>query len=166
MRLISVNAGLPREVQWRGRSVSTSIWKTPVDGRVHVGFLNVDGDRQSDLSVHGGRDKAVYVYPSEHYPYWREQLPGFDLSWGSFGENFTIEGLLESDVSAGDRLDIGTASFVITEPRTPCYKLGIRFGREDMIKRFLESGRSGFYLRVLAEGEVGAGDAVVRASGP
>ena len=161
MQLISVNVGLPRVVQWRGRSVLTSIWKTSLQRRVHVGFLNIDGDQQSDLSVHGGRDKAVYVYPSEHYAYWREQLPDFELPWGSFGENFTIEGLLENDVAIGDELDVGTASFVITQPRTPCFKLAIRFGREDMIKRFLRSRRPGFYLRVLREGEVGAGDAIV-----
>lgn len=160
MRLLSVNGGLPRDVESRGRIVQTSIWKSPREGRVRVNRLNVEGDQQSDLSVHGGIDKAVYVYPSEHYELWRRELPGMDIPWGAFGENFTIEGLLESDVRIGDRLTIGSAQFEVTQPRLPCYKLGIRFGRDDMIKRFLLSGRSGFYLAVLREGEIGAGDAI------
>ena len=160
MKLVSVNVGLPREVDWRGRSVRTSIWKTPVAGRVGVRRLNLDGDQQSDLSVHGGAEKAVYVYPAEHYAYWRRELPGMDLPWGVFGENFTFEGLLEDGVKIGDRLQVGSAAFFVTQPRMPCYKLGIRFGREDMVKRFLQSGRTGFYLAVLREGEVGAGDAI------
>jgi MOSC domain-containing protein YiiM len=155
-----VNVGLPREVEWRGRTVRTSIWKTPVEGRVRVGRLNLEGDRQSDLSVHGGAEKAVYVYPSEHYAYWGRELPGIDLSWAAFGENFTTQGLFEDGVKIGDRLGIGSAEFVVTQPRMPCYKLGIRFGREDIIKRFLKSGRTGFYLAVLREGEVGSGDLI------
>lgn len=160
MRIVSVNVGRPREVDWHGRAVHTSIWKLPVEGRVRVGRLNVEGDQQSDLSVHGGADKAVYVYPSEHYAYWRDELRGMDLPWGAFGENLTTEGLLEGAIHIGDCIRAGTAEFVVTQPRLPCYKLGIRFGRDDMVKRFLASGRSGFYLAVLSEGEVGSGDRV------
>ena len=159
MKIISVNAGGPRDVAWRGRIVRTSIWKNPVDGRVRVRALNIDGDEQSDLSVHGGEDKAVYVYPSEHYAFWG------DFPWGAFGENFTTEGLLEHDVRIGDRLRAGSAEFVVTQPRFPCYKLGIRFGSEKMIVRFLRSGRSGFYLAVLREGDVAAGDEIALVRG-
>ena len=158
MRLLSINVGLPREVDWRGETVQTSIFKSPVVGRVPVRTLNLEGDQQSDLSVHGGIDKAVYAYPSEHYAYWREELPGMDLPWGAFGENFTTEGLLEGSVRIGDRLRAGSAQFVVTQPRMPCFKLGIRFGRPDMVKRFQRSGRSGFYLAIVQEGEVTAGD--------
>ena len=160
MKLLSVNVGLPREVEWRGRKVRTSIWKNPKKGRVEVARLNLAGDEQSDLSVHGGADKAVYAYPAEHYAFWRTELPDMDLSWGAFGENLTIEGLIESQAMIGDRILIGSAEFVVTQPRMPCFKLGIRFGREDMVKRFLRSGRTGFYLAVLREGEVGAGDRI------
>jgi MOSC domain-containing protein YiiM len=160
MKVVSVNVGLPREVVVRGETVLTSIFKEPVAGRVRVETLNIEGDRQSDLTVHGGAEKAVYVYPSEHYAFWRQELPDFDLPWGSFGENLTVEGLFEDRVPIGDMLEIGTASFVVTQPRMPCYKLGIRFGRMDMVKRFLRSGRSGFYLSVSKEGEIGAGDAI------
>jgi len=159
-QLVSVNVGLPREVDWHGRVVRTSIWKEPVDGAVRVGALNLDGDQQSDLSVHGGTEKAVYVYPREHYEYWKQELPGRDLSWGAFGENLTTEGLLEPDVRIGDRLRIGSAEFLVTQPRMPCFKLGVRFGRDDMVKRFLRSGRSGFYLAVVREGDVKRGDAI------
>jgi MOSC domain-containing protein YiiM len=138
----------------------TSIYKSPAAGRVAVRWLNLDGDEQSDLTVHGGVDKAVYVYPSEHYAFWKNELPDAQLEWGAFGENFTISGLLESTVQIGDRLRIGTAEFTVTQPRMPCFKLGIKFGRDAIIKRFLESRRSGFYLRVEREGEVGAGDAI------
>src|SRR3989475_5271479 len=157
MKLLSVNVGLPREIEWRGKLVRTSIFKAPVPGRVRVAALNLENDEQSDLSVHGGVDKAVYAYPSEHYSFWREELPGVDLPWGMFGENFTTEGLLEEDVRIGDRLQVGSAEFVVTQPRMPCYKLGIRFGRDDMVKRFLQSGRTGFYLAVLREGEAVSG---------
>jgi MOSC domain-containing protein YiiM len=160
MRLISINAGLPREVPWDGKTITTSIWKEPVTGRVRVSALNIEGDRQSDLSVHGGADKAVYVYPSEHYAYWRERLPGVEFPWGAFGENFTSEGLAEDSVRIGDRLRIGSAEFAVTQPRMPCFKLGIRFGRPQMVKMFMKSGRTGFYLAVTREGEAAAGDRV------
>ncbi|HEX9398335.1 MAG TPA: MOSC domain-containing protein [Burkholderiales bacterium] len=160
MKIVSVNVGQPREVEWRGRRVRTSIFKSPVPGRVRVDRENLEGDRQSDLAVHGGRDKAVYAYPSEHYPAWRGEMPDLEFPWGAFGENLTTEGLLEDTVRLGDRLRAGSAEFVVTQPRMPCYKLGIRFGRPDMVKRFLRSGRSGFYLAVLREGELAAGDAV------
>ena len=127
---------------------------------MRVTSLNIDGDQQSDLSVHGGRDKAVYVYPSEHYEFWRQELPDADLPWGAFGENLTSEGLLETDVAIGDRIQVGSVEFVVTQPRQPCFKLGIRFGRDDMIKRFLVSGRSGFYVAVVQEGELAAGDSI------
>ncbi len=158
MKLISVNVGLPREITVNDRTVRTSIWKDPVQGRVHVSKLNLDGDEQSDLTVHGGVDKAVYLYPSEHYAYWRAQLPGVELPWGVFGENFSAEGILEDQIRIGDRLRIGSAEFVVTQPRMPCYKLGIRFNRPDIVKHFLQSKRTGFYLAVLREGEVGQGD--------
>ena len=159
MKLLSVNVGLPREIEWKSKIVRTSIFKAPVSGPARVAKLNVDGDRQSDLTVHGGIDKAVYVYPSEHYRFWHGELPGVELPWGVFGENFTTEGLLE-DIRIGDRLGIGSAEFVVTQPRMPCFKLGIRFNRADMVKRFLESGRTGFYLAVSKEGEVAAGDSI------
>jgi MOSC domain-containing protein YiiM len=160
MKLLSVNVGLPRELEWKGQIVRTSIFKEPVAGRVRVSTLNVEGDQQSDLTVHGGVDKAVYAYPSEHYPFWRQELPGMDLPWGVFGENFTTEGLFEETVHIGDRLRIGSAEFVVTQPRMPCFKLGIRFNRSDMVKRFLQSGRTGFYFAVLKEGEVTVGDSI------
>ena len=160
MKLLSVNVGLPREALWNGKLVRTSIFKAPVKGHVRVATLNLEGDKQSDLSVHGGTDKAVYAYPSEHYPFWREELPGMDLPWAMFGENFTTEGMLEEVVHIGDRLRVGSAEFVVTQPRMPCYKLAIRFGRPDIIKRFLQSGRTGFYLAVLREGEVTASDSI------
>jgi MOSC domain-containing protein YiiM len=159
-RLVAVSTGRPREVEWQGEKVLTSIFKAPVAGRVRVRRLNIEGDEQSDLEVHGGEDKAVYAYPAEHYAYWREQLPGVPLSWGAFGENLTTEGLLESGVHIGDRFRIGSAEFAVTEPRMPCYKLALRFGRSDMVKRFMKSGRTGFYLAVRKEGEIGAGDAI------
>ena len=124
-----------------------------------AGF-NLDGDRQSDLTVHGGERKAAYIYPSEHYEFWRQELPGIDLPWGSFGENFTTEGLLESDVRAGDRLAMGSAEFAVTQPRLPCYKLGIRFGNDEMVKRFLQSGRPGFYVAIVRKGDVARGDLI------
>jgi MOSC domain-containing protein YiiM len=161
MKLLSVNVGLPREVKWDGRIIRTSIFKTSVAGRVHVRKINLDGDQQSDLTVHGGVDKAVYVYPSEHYAFWRDALPKTDLNWGAFGESFTTEGALDDKaVRIGDRFRIGSTELVVTQPRIPCFKLGIRFGRPDMVKRFLHSGRNGFYLNVAKEGEVGAGDCI------
>ena len=149
-------------MQWRGRSVQTSIFKTPVSQRVHVTRENIEGDQQSDLSVHGGPEKAVYAYPAEHYDFWRREMPNAELPWGAFGENFTTAGLLEDDVWIGDRYHVGTTELVVTQPRMPCYKLAVRFGQTEMVKRFHESRRSGFYLAVEREGEVGAGDAVVR----
>jgi len=163
-RVISVNVGQPREVLWRGRTVTTGIFKEPVQGRVAVRSLNLNGDKQADLSVHGGLDKAVYAYPAEHYSYWQKELPGMQLPWGIFGENLTTEGVLEDDVNIGDQFRIGSAEMMVTQPRMPCYKLGIRFGRDDIIKRFMSAGRPGFYLRVLLEGEVGAGDTIERIS--
>jgi MOSC domain-containing protein YiiM len=123
-------------------------------------LLNVDGDEQSDLSVHGGADKAVYVYPAEYYSDWSAELPAADLPWGAFGENFTTEGLLEDRVSIGDRLRVGSAEFVVTQPRMPCFKLGIRFGRPDMVKRFHQKQLTGFYLSVVREGQVAAGESI------
>ena len=160
MQLVSVNVGLPREVAWHGRVVRTSIWKDPVEGLVQVSSLNLAGDQQSDLSVHGGKEKAVYAYPREHYEYWRRELPATDLAWGAFGENFTTEGLLEPDIRIGDRIRVGSAEFLVTQPRMPCFKLGVRFGRDDMVKRFLRSGRPGFYLAVIREGEVASGNSL------
>lgn len=162
MKLVAISVGGPQEVEWRGRRIRTSIFKTPISGRVHVARGNVEGDQQSDLSVHGGPDKAVYAYPLEHYAFWRLELPEAELTWGAFGENFTTEGLLEDEVWIGDRYRVGTAELVVTQPRMPCYKLGVRFGRPDMAKRFLRSGRSGFYLGVEREGEVGPRDAIER----
>jgi MOSC domain-containing protein YiiM len=158
VKLLSVNAGLPREVEWRGKVVVTSIFKAPIAGRARVSRLNIQGDQQSDLSVHGGVDKAVYAYPSEHYSFWRNELPGVDYPWGGFGENLTTEGLMEDSVHIGDRFRIGSAEFMVTQPRMPCFKLGIRFKRPDMVKRFLRSRRTGFYFAVLREGDVGVGD--------
>lgn len=160
MKLVSINVGLPREITVAGKTVQTSIWKYPVQGRIRISTLNLDGDQQSDLSVHGGVDKAVYLYPSEHYSYWRAQLADLDLPWGAFGENFTSEGIVEDQVTIGARLRVGSAEFMVTQPRMPCFKLGIRFNRRDIVKRFLESKRSGFYLSVIREGEVEKGNAI------
>jgi MOSC domain-containing protein YiiM len=168
MRLASVNTGMPREVSWHGRIVTTAIFKEPVKGRVALRKLNLDGDRQADLTVHGGEHKAVYCYPLAHYDYWKKELPGRELSMGMFGENFTLDdgrevlpsgqGLVEESVHLGDRFSVGTAEVAVTQPRLPCYKIGVRFGSDDMVKRFLASGRTGFYVAVVREGEVGAGD--------
>jgi MOSC domain-containing protein YiiM len=158
MKLISVNTGLPRDVTWHGRNVTTGIFKYPVEGRVALARLNLDGDRQADLSVHGGEHKAVYCYPIEHYDYWKGELPGRELPLAVFGENFTTTGLTEDFVHLGDRFAVGSAQLVVTQPRLPCYKLGVRFQSDEMVKRFLASGRTGFYVAVTKEGEVGAGD--------
>lgn len=163
MKLVSVNTGLPREVMWHGRNVATGIFKEPVDSRVFLRKLNLDGDRQADLSVHGGEYKAVYCYPLAHYDYWQRELPERELPMGIFGENFTLDsldGLLEESVHLGDRFSVGSAEVVVTQPRLPCYKLGIRFEADDMVKRFFISRRTGFYLAVTMEGEVGVGDDV------
>jgi MOSC domain-containing protein YiiM len=162
MRVVSVNVGLPRTVSSNGREVTTGIFKAPVAGRVRVGRLNLDGDRQADLAVHGGPAKAVYAYPLAHYAFWRDEL-GEDLPFGAFGENLTIEGLpLEEDAAIGDRFRVATTELVVTQPRLPCFKLALRFGRADMVKRFLASRRTGYYLRVAVEGDVAAGDPVTR----
>lgn len=158
MKLISINVGRPQLVMRDGEAVSTAIFKQPIDGRVMLRTLNLDGDRQADLSVHGGPTKAVYVYPAEHYEFWRHELPEMELPYGMFGENFTATGFSETSLNIGDQFQIGSALVMVTEPRMPCYKLGIRFGRTDIIRRFLVSERSGFYLAVLEEGEVGIGD--------
>jgi MOSC domain-containing protein YiiM len=160
MKLVSVNTGLPREVTWRARKVTTAIYKQPVHGRVALRKLNLDGDRQADLSVHGGEYKAVYCYPLIHYDYWKRGLPGRELPMGIFGENFTLDGLLEESVHLGDQFSVGSAEVVVTQPRLPCYKLGVRFEADDMVKRFFASGRTGFYFAVIREGEVGAGDEI------
>jgi len=145
---------------WHGRSVTTGIYKDPVQGRVRLRKLNLDGDRQADLTVHGGKYKAVYCYPLSHYEYWKRESPGRELPMGTFGENFTIDGLPEDSVHIGDRFSVGSAEVIVTQPRLPCYKLGVRFQSDDMVKRFLASGRTGFYLAVTREGEVGTGDEV------
>jgi MOSC domain-containing protein YiiM len=160
MKLISINVGRPRLVMRGGETVSTAIFKAPVQGRVMLRALNLDGDRQADLNVHGGPTKAVYAYPSEHYEFWRRELPDKELPWGMFGENFTTEGLTEESVNIGDQFRIGETVVMVTEPRLPCYKLGIKFGRPDILKRFLASGRTGFYLSVVQEGAVEAGDSI------
>jgi MOSC domain-containing protein YiiM len=160
MKLISVNVGLPRVVMSNGEPVSTGIFKEPVAGHVMLRTLNLDGDRQADLSVHGGPSKAVYVYPSEHYDYWKHELPEMKQPWGMFGENFTSAGVFESELNIGDKFRVGSAVVMVTEPRMPCYKLGIKFGRPDIVKRFLASERTGFYFAVLQESEVGVGDSI------
>lgn len=158
MKLLSVQVGRPRTVKWHGKVVSTGIYKNPVEGRLLLHLFNLKGDEQADLTVHGGRDKAVYVYPSEHYPFWRKEYPDLPFQPGWFGENFTTEGLDERMVCIGDQFRIGGALVVVTQPRMPCFKLGIRLGKPDAVKRFHASGRCGFYLGVLQEGEVGPGD--------
>ena len=160
MSVVSVNVGLPREVVWQGKTVLTSIFKEPVAGRVTVRRLNLDGDRQADLTVHGGKNKAVYAYPSEYYSYWRAEFPNMHLPWSMFGENLTLAGLVDDTVHIGDHFRVGSAILTVTQPRLPCYKLGIKFGRDDMLKRFLDSGLTGFYFAVLEEGEVAAGDPI------
>ena len=162
MKLLSVNVGQPREVLYKGRMVATSIFKSPVSGRVMLRTLNIDGDKQADLSVHGGRYKAAYVYPHEHYAYWSRELGRDDFTFGQFGENLTIEGLTEQTVHIGDVFRIGAAIVQVTQPRVPCFKLGIRMGDAAFQKQFHNAGRTGFYVRVLDEGEIGAGDAIER----
>jgi MOSC domain-containing protein YiiM len=160
MQVISVNVGLPREVVWKGQTVLTGIFKETVKGKVAVRGLNLDGDRQADLTVHGGPEKAIYAYPAEYYTFWREQFPEMDLPWGMFGENLTVTGLLDETVHIGDHFQVGSAKLMVTQPKLPCYKLGLKFGRDDMLKRFLHRGMTGFYFSVLDEGEVAAGDPI------
>lgn len=162
VELVSVNVGLPREVAWRGEQVLTGIFKRPVAGVTRVVRHNLEGDAQADLSSHGGENKAVYGYPCEHYPHWRREYPELELSWGAFGENLTTRGLLEGDLRIGDRFRVGTAVLAVSQPRMPCFKLGIRFGRPDVVKRFVRSGLSGFYFSIVREGELAAGDELVR----
>lgn len=160
-RIVSVNVGTVHHLgQIRGKPVQSGFIKKPVLGPVNAGRLNLEGDRQADLTVHGGVDKAVYAYPSEHYPYWAQKYPKMEIPWGSFGENFTTEGLLEDEVHVGDRFAVGSAEFAVTQPRFPCYKLGLRFGTQAILKTFLDSERSGYYLKVLREGKVKAGDSL------
>src|SRR5579862_9176274 len=161
MELVSLNVGLPRDVVWHDQTVTTGIFKSPTTARIRLRKLNLDGDRQADLTVHGGEHKAVYCYPVEHYDYWRKKLPGRDLPPGAFGENLTTEGLLEENVHLGDRFAINDAEVVVTQPRLPCYKLGVRFGSDEMVKKFLASRRTGFYLAVTREGTVATGDEIV-----
>jgi MOSC domain-containing protein YiiM len=162
MKVLSVNVALPRLAVWKGQTFSTGIFKKPVAGPVMMRTLDLDGDRQADLSVHGGPYKAVYAYPSEHYEFWRKEFPGMELPWGQFGENLTTEGLNEQDTHIGDVLRIGQAAVQVTQPRVPCLKLAAKFQRDDILKRFLQSGRSGFYFSVLEEGLVAAGDEIER----
>jgi MOSC domain-containing protein YiiM len=162
VKLLSVNVGLPRDAVWRGEIVRTGIFKSPVAGRVAMHGDNLDGDGQADLRVHGGADKAVYGYPSEHYAYWTDWLGAGALPWGAFGENLTTEGMLETDICIGDRFRIGSALLEVSQPRIPCSKLALRHERADLPKHFLASGRSGFYFRIVSEGELGAGDEIER----
>jgi MOSC domain-containing protein YiiM len=164
MRVLSVNVGLPREVVWRGKPITTGIYKEPVAGPVPLRKLNLAGDRQADLRVHGGPEKAVYLYPSEFYERWSRERPDLQFGPGTFGENLTTEGLVDDDVSVGDRFRIGTAELVVTQPRLPCFKLGIKMGRDEFVLEFLERGLFGFYLAVAREGEVEAGDRIVALS--
>lgn len=160
MRLVSLNVGMPKPVKGPKGQVTTGIFKSPVSGRLTLRRYNLDGDGQADLRYHGGEHKAVYAYPYEHYAYWRERLNRDDFTFGQFGENLTTEGLLETEVHIGDIYCIGTASIQVTQPRQPCYKLGIRMGRPEIVKEFLESERSGIYFRVVEEGELAAGDPI------
>jgi MOSC domain-containing protein YiiM len=160
LRLLSLNVGLPRQVRFQGELVTTGIFKKPVQGSVRLRKLNLEGDKQADLKVHGGVDKAVYAYAGEHYDYWRQELPDMSLPWGMFGENFTTEGMFEESVNIGDQFKVGTANLIATQPRMPCYKLGVKFGSMDMIKRFLASGLTGVYFKVMKEGKLEQGDEI------
>jgi len=158
MKVVSVNVGLPKQISYGRRQVVTSIFKEPLEGRVKVTTLNLDGDAQADLSVHGGLDKAIYSYSEEHYKYWKEVYPTIVMPFGMFGENLTTQGLNEDTVNIGDQYQIGSSRLVVTQPRMPCYKLGIKFGRMDILEKFINSQRPGIYYKVLEEGELGAGD--------
>lgn len=160
MKIVSLNVALPRLTTWRTQTINTGIFKQPVSGPVQLRTLNLDGDRQADLAVHGGPFKAVYAYPSEHYEFWRQELPGTQMPWGMFGENFTTEEIFETDLHIGDRLQIGSTILVVRQPRIPCYKLAAKFRRDDILARFLRSGRSGFYFSVEQEGQVESGESV------
>lgn len=160
MKLISLNTARPQLIIYKGETISTGIFKKPVSSAVMLRTLNLDGDRQADLSVHGGPFKAVYGYPSEHYEYWQRELPGYELPWAAFGENFTTVGLSEDDLHVGDRFRVGGSVLMVRQLRMPCYKLAAKFRRDDMIDRFLHSSRSGFYFSVEQEGEVREGDSI------
>jgi MOSC domain-containing protein YiiM len=160
MQLLSINVGQPEKVKYKGKQVSTSIFKTPVKGPVKVNTLNLEGDRQADLTVHGGVYKAVYLYPTEHLDYWRRQYPEKQFNYGSFGENLSTSGLLETDICIGDQLRIGSAEFSVTSPRFPCFKLGIKMNDSGIIKAFMQANRSGFYLMVLKEGVISPGQGI------
>ena len=161
-RLLSVNVGLPRDIEWQGKTVHTAVWKTPVQGRRMARRLNVDGDGQGDLAGHGGEHRAVFVYQIESYRYWENQLGRNDFTYGQFGENFTVEGLADTEVCIGDHYRIGDALFEVTQPRVTCYRVGIRMNEPRMAALLVSHGRPGFYFRVLEEGEVGAGDEIVK----
>ena len=161
-KILSINVSLPKEIDFEGQMVTTGIFKEPIEGRIMLRTLNLDGDKQADLTVHGGPDKAVYAYPIEHYEFWRKVYPNMEMPNGMFGENFTIGGLMENEVSVGDAFEIGSSKVIATQPRMPCYKLGVKFGRMDVLKKFLASGRSGIYFKVLEEGEVGPGDSIIK----
>lgn len=160
MKVISVNVGLPRQHEFNGEQVTTAIFKEPVEGKVALRSLNFDGDQQADLTVHGGPLQAAYLYPAEHYEFWKQELPEYNYNWGMFGENLTVTGLFENELNVGDVFQIGAARVRITQPRVPCSKLNLRFGRNDMVKRFAKKLFTGFYIEVLEEGAVGAGDSI------
>jgi len=161
-RLLSVNVGLPRDIEWKGRTVHTAIWKNPVRGRCRVARLNIEGDGQADLTAHGGEQRAVFAYQIESYRHWEKELKRTGFVYGQFGENFTMEGLPDDDVCIGDRYQIGSALFEVTQPRVTCYRIGIRMNEPHMPALLTSNGRPGFYFRVLQEGEVGAGDEIVK----
>ncbi len=161
MRVIAVNVGTLRPILWRGKQLKTGIFKHSIGRRVTVRLHGLDGDQQGDLKLHGGIDKAVYVYPKEHYEYWQHKFPNLTFTWGMFGENLTIEGALEDTMYIGSKWRIGSTQFEIVQPREPCFKLGIKFGNPTVVKQFLSSGRSGWYLKVITEGEIGTGDQIV-----
>jgi len=160
LKLLSLNVGLPRQVKFQNELVTTGIFKEPVRGRVRLRKLNLDGDKQADLTVHGGADKAIYAYAEEHYSYWQTEFHDMSLPWGMFGENFTTQGMVEEMVNVGDQFQVGTAKVVATQPRMPCYKLGVKFGRMDVIKKFLASGLTGIYFKVIREGDIEQGDEI------
>ena len=161
-KILSVNVSIPKEVEFEGQKVTTGIFKEPVEGRIKLRSFNLDGDKQADLTVHGGPDKAAYAYPIEHYQFWRGVYPNIEMPNGMFGENFTIQGLMENEVRVGDCFEMGSSKVIATQPRMPCYKLGIKFKRMDILGKFLASGRTGIYFKVLEEGEVGAGDSIIK----
>lgn len=161
-KILSVNVSTPKMVEFEGQKVTTAIFKEPVKGRIRLKRLNLDGDKQADLKVHGGPDKAVYAYPFEHYQFWCDIYPYTKMPYGMFGENLTIVGLMESEVNVGDRFGIGSSKVIATQPRMPCFKLGVKFGNMNILRKFLVSRRSGIYFKVLEEGEVGAGDSIIK----